>query len=305
MQQRHAEEWLQYFANSGYTDVEPLASGMEGAVYKLGRDLVGKVWARRKPDELMRLRDLYSDLIAADLPFATPMIQEVVAVDSATITIERELHGTPLQESLSAEDIAPRDEAVDCVVGVLYALRSVRETACMRELAVLDESQSLWSGNRNWSNALISLMERRVQKFGDQLRAHVENFDAKYSRIIEKVAGYTCEHLTAIHGDLCGVNILVDSTCKTSAVLDFGFLSTAGDPAFDTAIAAAIFNMYGPHARSIADTLTSRFAQEFGHSINLLLLYQAVYAIISSNAYDPLGRDGHFAWCAAILNRVD
>jgi len=303
MQQRHAEEWVDYFASNGYPDAQPLASGMEGAVYKLGKELVGKVWARRKADELARLQGFYADLATAGLPFATPVIHEVVAVDGSTVTIERELHGTLLQNRLSEDDVVPRAEAVDCVIGVLRGLRSVKETARMRELTVLDEPHSFWSGNRSWSDALVALMARRVQKFGDQLRARVENFDGKYSRIVEKVAAYNCDHLTAIHGDLCGVNILVDDAFKTSAVLDFGFLSTAGDPAFDTTIAAAIFNMYGPHTQSIADTLTARFAQEFGHPVELLLLYQAVYAIISSNAYDPNGQDGHFAWCAAILNR--
>lgn len=47
-----------------------------------------------------------------------------------------------------------------------------------------------------------------------------------------------------------------------------GRLTTEGDPAFDAAVAAA-------------------------------------YSLITANAYDPAGRDGHFAWCVTALNRAD
>ncbi len=33
--------------------------------------------------------------------------------------------------------------------------------------------------------------------------------------------------------------------------------------------------------------------------------YKAVYAIVTSNIFDPDGTDGHTAWCIAILQRDD
>ncbi|MDP9381032.1 MAG: hypothetical protein M3Q29_12955 [Chloroflexota bacterium] len=44
--QTHGGEWHRYFASLGYTDAHPLAAGIEGAVYRLGSGLIGKVWAR-------------------------------------------------------------------------------------------------------------------------------------------------------------------------------------------------------------------------------------------------------------------
>ncbi|HEY3504411.1 MAG TPA: hypothetical protein VGN37_16730 [Actinocatenispora sp.] len=63
--------------------------------------------------------------------------------------------------------------------------------------------------------------------------------------------------------------------------------------------------MYGPDARRTDDRLTALFADRLGHPPELLLAYRAYYALIGANAYDPTGRDGHFAWCATILNRAD
>jgi hypothetical protein len=43
----HAKEWLDHFARIGYPAAQPLAAGVEGAVYRLGRGMVAKVWLRR------------------------------------------------------------------------------------------------------------------------------------------------------------------------------------------------------------------------------------------------------------------
>jgi aminoglycoside phosphotransferase (APT) family kinase protein len=87
------------------------------------------------------------------------------------------------------------------------------------------------------------------------------------------------------------------------AVLDFGFLTTAGDPRFDAAIAAAVMNMYGPHAQAITDALTARLARDLGYPADVLLTYRAAYAVATANAFTPDGSDGHFAWCIGQLRR--
>lgn len=98
-------------------------------------------------------------------------------------------------------------------------------------------------------------------------------------------------------------NILVDEQARPVAVLDFGFLTTAGDPRFDAAIAAAVMNMYGPHAPAIAAALTARLAHDLGYPADALLTYQAAYAVATSNAFTSDGSDGHFAWCIGQLRR--
>ena len=112
--------------------------------------------------------------------------------------------------------------------------------------------------------------------------------------------------LSLIHGDLCPPNVLVDAKSRRPvAVLDFGFMSTLGDPVFDASIASAIFNMYGPHAAAIDEQLMSSFSQRLGHGVEEMLAYRAVYSLLTSNAYDEHGLDGHYRWCVEMLNRDD
>ena len=37
----------------------------------------------------------------------------------------------------------------------------------------------------------------------------------------------------------------------------------------------------------------------------MLLIYQAAYAVATSNVFTPNGSDGHFPWCVAQLTRVE
>ena len=117
--------------------VRMLASGTKCSAYMLGDGLVGKAWVRRKTDELTCLRDFYADLADSTLPFTTPRIHGVRSVNGVPVTIEHELHGLPLQKRLDENDRTPCPEAVNCLLKVLRALRSVEGTPRMSKLAVL------------------------------------------------------------------------------------------------------------------------------------------------------------------------
>jgi hypothetical protein len=108
-----------------------------------------------------------------------------------------------------------------------------------------------------------------------------------------------------VHGDLVRANVLVDLDGNPTAALDWGFLSTEADPAFEASIVAGVFDMYGPDARAEEEHWAGTLCRQFGHDRHRLLVYRAVYALLTSNSYDPEGRDGHFRWCAASLNRQD
>jgi aminoglycoside phosphotransferase (APT) family kinase protein len=300
----HTQQWTDHFATEGY-DAKALAAGAEGAIYDLGSGLVAKVWRGRAAVELQRMQRFYADVAAAGLPFATPEIIRVQQVDGTSVTYERKLPGEPLQSRLKLDDRQIGRAAVRCVIDVIGALATVRATSSMRQLAVLDEDQPLWSEAQDFRAALISLLGRRVARFGDVIRGHLPDFDRRYSALQNRLADISAGPDTVLHGDLFGSNILVDDEVRPVAVLDFGFLTTAGDPRLDAAITACVMNMYGPHAPSITQDLTARLAHDLSYPADALLIYQACYAAATSNAFTSDGSDGHFAWCIAQLRRND
>lgn len=107
-----------------------------------------------------------------------------------------------------------------------------------------------------------------------------------------------------IHGDLIPANVVVDAG-QIGGVLDFGFLTTVGDPRFDAAITASIFDMYGPQARASEAILSEVLLERFGHDRDSYGLYRAAYAIITISYFGQDGLDGHYAWCVRMLRRPD
>jgi aminoglycoside phosphotransferase (APT) family kinase protein len=300
----HAQRWIEHFTSEGH-DPRPLAAGMEGVIYDLGNGLVAKVWRDRRPAELERMQSFYADVAAAGLPFATPEIVAVEQVEGTSVTYERKLPGQPLRERLSQDDSGLDAAAACSVTEVLRALATVPATTEMRQLAVLDEDRPLWERAATFPDALLNLLRRRVDRFGPVIRRRLPDFDNRYTRLRERIAAMPTRADTVIHGDLVTDNILADEQARPLAVLDFGFLTTAGDPRLDAAIAASVMNMYGPHAPAITDAFTVQLADDLGYPVDVLLTYQAAYAVATSSVFTSDGSDGHFAWCIDQLRRSD
>ncbi|MFD2766834.1 phosphotransferase family protein [Micromonospora eburnea] len=293
-----------HFARRGYRRFDLLGEGMEGVVFALGGGHVGKLWFRRQPAELRVVKDFYEHLGSQDLPFAVPRMVEVDEVRGHGVTIENELPGRNLKEAVTAGAVSV-DTARTCMLTVVTALAKTAGGESARRLTVLDEPAPMWLGRHTWAGALRDLVDRRVAAFHPTLRGAVDGFDAKVARVRHLIEGLPPSHTVTVHGDLVRENVLVTPAGEPAALLDWGFLSTEAVPAFEASIAAGVFDMYGPAARALDDELVETLCGLFGHSRHQLLFYRAVYALLTSNAYDADGRDGHFAWCAAALNRPD
>jgi aminoglycoside phosphotransferase (APT) family kinase protein len=302
--QGHSQQWTQYFAGRGH-NARPLAAGVEGAVYDLGDGRIAKVWRRRGVAELEGMQRFYADVMDARLPFGTPEILAVEYVNGRPVTYERKLPGRPLLDQLDFEARAVPPAAARCVIDVLQALATVPASTAMRQLAVLGEGQPLWAGAQTFRAALMNLLRRRVARFGPVLRGRLPDFDLCYAGLADRLQTLPARPDVVIHGDLVPGNMLVDAQARPLAVLDFGFLTTAGDPGLDAAIAASVMNMYGPHAPAITAALTAQVAAELSYPIEVLLTYQAAYAVATANAFTADGSDGHFAWCISQLRRPD
>lgn len=305
--QEHSTAWQEQFVALGYADAQPLGVGMEGAVYRLDAETIGKVWGRRAASELRRLQRCYQS-IGDGQPgraFALPSIRDVLVVRDATVTIERLLPGEPLTDALPETASALTPAIVDAILAVLRGLSAIPATAALRDLPVLDETRPLWEGCATWAEALGGLIARRIARYGPRLAPHVPLLAEKVARLLARLAALDVPALSLIHGDLVPANILIGTDLHPTAVLDFGFLSTAGDPAFEAAVTALIIDMYGPQAHAIERQLDDAICMAFGDDQQRLTLYKAAYALATSNAYDEEGWDGHFAWCVRILQRDD
>ncbi|MEU4768830.1 aminoglycoside phosphotransferase family protein [Actinosynnema sp. NPDC023794] len=304
--QRHSDEWVAYFTRRGHRAPRPLAAGVEGAVYRLDEGLVAKVWSGRPPADLDLSRRVYADIARHRLPFATPEILDSEVHDGVLVTYERELTGTPLRPDpvmTSAERDLPATETA-ALLTVLRGLATVPGTEAMRELTVQGDDRPLWQGHTRFPDALAALVRRAARRHGDLLAGHVPGLPAVVDQVLAALTALPDPPVTAVHGDLVPPNIHVDHTGRPTAVLDFGFFTTAGDPAFDAAVTAAVWDMYGPHAHHHTATLTRLFAEELGHPVETLALYQAVYALTTYDLFSSDGGDGHFHWCAALLRRT-
>ncbi|GHJ47421.1 hypothetical protein Cs7R123_47630 [Catellatospora sp. TT07R-123] len=297
-------DWSTRFARLGHPRAELIGRGMEGAVYALGGGLVGKVWFQRKPDELAPLRAFCTHLSGQDLSFRTPEILDVHETAGHAVTVERELGGIPLRDALRSGQVTP-EQAKRCMLAILAELRATTAGAACRALTAIDEDIPVWQGHGTWPSALSALLDRRVRRYGDQLAASVDGFDELMKRIRLLLEHLPAVPATVVHGDLVPANVLVTPAGALAAVLDWGFLTTEADPAFDASITAAVFDMYGSQHRAYDEDLLHRLHDQAGYPMTRLLLYRAVYAVLTSNAYDPSGRDGHYAWCVAMLQRRD
>lgn len=300
-------------ANSARADLATLgfdphfvASGMESLVFDVGQNMLAKVWTSKTSEEVQLLRTFYAQLADKHLPFATPLISEVLEThNGAVVSIEQRLPGSALQDVLASEpDSAPvRGARIDAVVSIVKALASTGEIPAARALALLGEP-SPWSREATWGTVLADLVETRASRYMESLQRSVRDLPTKVTCVASLLNTVTVQTTSVIHGDICTQNVLVEPlTGSPTALLDFGFLTTSADPMFDAVVSALIFDMYSPQALQWRELLRTAYTEVWGQRfLDVYPLYKAAYALVTSNAYSEEGTDGHFQWCATILN---
>lgn len=229
---------------------------------------------------------------------------DVVDLDGAHATIEKRLVGRPLRDDQPgvSPTLAPADVAN--IVFVLRALAAARPSADLKALPPLDEDTSPWTPETTFTSGLIALVKKRTAQFDPSLRRALGDLDSIRDQTITALASIQPRTLGVVHGDLMPANILIGNDGRVTAVLDFGFLSTAGDPAFDAAVTPAIADMYGPRAADTQGQLDAAIAAAMNLDRRTQDIYRAAYALVTSNAFDTDGNDGHFRWCMQLLQRA-
>ncbi len=288
--------------DAGYHPGRVVGAGMEGVVVDLGDDLVAKTWHTRSAEELERLQRFYAAVSESGLALSTPTIMRVLPVGDQHATVERRLRGTPLRDEMQDRSYELADVDVHAVLDVLAAIQRVAPTGPMGSLPVL-AGEAAFDRDQTFGSSLAALVERRARRFHAVLAPEVPLLDRLVSAVASRLRALTITTSTLIHGDLIPANILVDDVHAASGILDFGFLTTVGDPRFDAAVAAGIHDMYGPRGQVNEAVLDAAIVERFSYDQQTLHVYRAAYALVTSNCFSASGSDGHFAWCAALLNR--
>ena len=295
--------WAGELAERGHQPTR-IASGVEGAVFRLGNGAVAKVWNSRTEAEIDRLARFYRAVAAAGLPFRTPQIHDVGHLSDAVFSIERELPGDPLWPDHTGQSPPLDPKRIRCVADVLAALATVTPTDDMALLPVLDEPEPLRL-ERGFDRALADLVVRRVERSLEHASVAVPDIGARAAALADRLSASDTSHVGLIHGDLIPANILVDEHGEVTAVLDFGFFSTVGPPAFDAAVTVNVFDMYGPARDASRAAMTELIQQAFGYPREVLAGYLAAYAMATMTMFGTSEADGHFRWCAEVLRRPD
>jgi hypothetical protein len=289
---------------AGYQTATFLASGVEGSVHALDAGTVAKVWTTRTREQLHRIKTFYDALAATGLPFETPRVFDIVDLNGAHATIEKRLVGRPLHSDRPGISPILTPSDVDTIVFVLRALATARPTPALYDLPPLDEDSSTWTPESTFTSGLIVLIEKRTARFAPLLRRALGDFDSIRDHTIAALRSIPPSTSGVVHGDLIPANILIGNDGEVTAVLDFGFLSTVGDPAFDAAVTPAITDMYGHRAADTQAQLDLAIEFETNLDPRTLEIYRAAYALVTSNAFDEDGNDGHFQWCMNLLQRT-
>ena len=297
------------YALWGHHHTHPLGQGMEGTVHHLGpgplgQDLIAKAWHTRTATDLQPLQAFYDELATQNPTLATPRILHIRHHHDTTITTEPHLHGTALS-TLIDQGTLTHTQAQDTLTSVLRALSHTRAGAATRALPVLNQTRPLWEGHTTWGQAMATLVQHRTRRFAPSLRTALPDLDTLLSALTRRLHRIPDRPARIVHGDLCPPNILATPQGEPTAVLDWGFHTTAGDPLFDAATAAGFYDMYGPRAREFDDALLTRWAGESGPERERALVYRAAYGLAGANAYSEQGLDGHFAWCVHTFQRPD
>lgn len=280
-----------------------LGSGMEGTVLGLSTKAVAKVWHGRSRSDVHALRRFGTALGAASLAVGVPQVLELLEDGDLLITIECRVPGEPLRSDGTPAPPLADSEDVRLLGDALDVLASATVSPDLASLPILPGDRP-FDPAKPFAVSLAELAHRRFQVRPELLRREVEDIDALVSAVLARLRALREVPSSLIHGDLIPANVQVRDA-EVSGVLDFGFMTTLGDPQFDAAIAASVFDMYGPRARRSEDLLTQAFLTRFGHDLERYNLYRAAYALITHAVYSPDGADGHFAWCAQMLRRPE
>lgn len=268
-------------------------------MFRLDAHRVAKVWFNRPREAVERLQAFYR--AAAQGPLRVTQVQEIFYTGAQVVSVEHFVAGAPLGRTGGVRG-RPTAATARLLGDALAGLADTPPHPALSSLPMLPDQAPAKSG-ASFNRVLADLVSARVPRVASALDEVLDGqLEAVTGHVLEDLDRLQIRRAGLVHGDLVPDNVLIVDDDRPG-VIDFGFLTTYGDPDFDVAITPAIFDMYGPDALQVTDELTEALTGRFGTAESTIHTYRHAYALITAGAFGSGPEDGHFTWCANLLRR--
>lgn len=277
--------------------------GMEAFVYKYDEQRVLKIYNSdmTSASKQHTLKNFYNVLDISNVNIELPQIEQIMEINGTIVTIEKLINGRNMREAI---ENSPEEKIEKLMKNHLLALLKTRDVniqGAFKGIKLFHEADVPESND--WYQYLHNLLHYQLSKVEPYLQEYVERFNEKVDALFRALSGDYTGKYTLIHGDFCPENILVNSNCEVTGIIDFGLMTMQGDFLFDVATGWLFFDMYDQYTFDFKTKYLNLVIKTFGEKVkSKIFLYVLLYSIYSVNFYSDDFSDGHADWCIRNLN---
>jgi aminoglycoside phosphotransferase (APT) family kinase protein len=153
-----------------------------------------------------------------------------------------------------------------------------------------------------WADFLLARQEANYERGRADLVDAIPGVESIVEELRSRIRRLDDPPKVLAHGDYFPGNVLMDDEFNVTGVIDFGWLTVAGDTALDLASAAIFLSAVRGHQASDAEHVHARLLAAHGGGLaEAIETYRGWYAV----RFSPYKADDAslFDWCVESLNR--
>ncbi|MBD3362153.1 phosphotransferase [Candidatus Dojkabacteria bacterium] len=295
-------EYTQLINHIGMPHLKFLNKGMQCLVFEESEETVIKVYGTQiGKKNLYRLLDFYKSLDTSQVNFKVPKIKEIKEIKERILVREQKFRGVSLNinrlKELEKKEI---ETFLASYVDTLFQIQYIK-SSFISKAEPLDLSGKFFEYRQyvDWTNLIIHNMNRKYDANRVEFEKEIRDIKQLMKLLTKEIKKIELKEYKLIHGDYFPANLMVNSNFKVTAVLDFGILTTLGDPLFDIALGWLFSDMYDQIKRfPIKDYVGNLIRKRIGDgNFKRLILYLLIYSLISADMYGTEDQErGHFNW---------
>lgn len=279
--------------------VGELGYGGEATVYELTGRRVLRIFHKHEDlSHLELISGFYRQIAGCSLPFAVPEILEFGFEDGLGFSLDRLIPGRAFHDVLPGLTGSERSRALDSFADAASGLAVITLEDQPYGEFLFDTALT----SDTWAGFLLARLEENYAKGRPDLIEALPNIDEVVEALRKRIRALPDPAKVLVHGDYFPGNVLMDEDFNVTSVIDFGWLTVAGDPAMDLASAAIFLNVVRGHQASDAERVHARLLATHGDALAPLIeIYRGWYGI----RFSPYKADDGslFEWCVLSLKQ--